>query len=68
MKKRSVMLALLMIPTAAFAQSTAETTGVNSVLNIPPKTEDFVKEVSKMPMRMPSMSSNAMLLKVTMPT
>ena len=46
MKKRSVMLALLMIPTAAFAQSTAETTGVNSTLGIPPKTEDFVREAS----------------------
>lgn len=46
MKKHSLTLALLMISTSAFAQSTAETTGVNSTLGIPPKTEDFVKEVS----------------------
>jgi putative membrane protein len=46
MKKLPVTFAFLMISTAAFAQSTAETTGVNSTLGIPPKTEDFVKEVS----------------------
>ena len=39
-------LALFLISSAALAQSTAETTGANSALNIPPKTEDFVKEVS----------------------
>ncbi|AOF92488.1 DUF4142 domain-containing protein [Sinorhizobium sp. RAC02] len=38
--------ALFLIASSALAQSTAETTGVNSALNIPPKTEDFVKEVS----------------------
>lgn len=38
--------ALFLVATSAFAQSTAETTGVNSTLGIPPKTEDFVKEVS----------------------
>jgi len=37
---------LFLIASSAFAQSTAETTGVNSALNIPPKTEDFVTEVS----------------------
>lgn len=46
MKTLPTTLALLLISSAAFAQSTAETTGVNSALNIPPKTEDFVKEVS----------------------
>lgn len=38
--------ALLLIAASAFAQSTAEKTGINSALDIPPKTEDFVKEVS----------------------
>lgn len=38
--------ALFLIASSALAQSTAETTGVNSALSIPPKTEDFVKEVS----------------------
>lgn len=46
MKKLTVTLALFMISSGAFAQSTAETTGVNSTLGIPPKTEDFVMEVS----------------------
>ncbi|MGD9478802.1 DUF4142 domain-containing protein [Shinella sp. G-2] len=46
MKTIATSLALFLISSAALAQSTAETTGVNSVLNIPPKTEDFVKEVS----------------------
>lgn len=46
MKTLPTAFTLLLISSAAFAQSTAETTGVNSALNIPPKTEDFVKEVS----------------------
>lgn len=46
MKKLSAALAMFMIPTAAFAQSAAETTGINSTLGIPPKTGDFVKEAS----------------------
>ncbi|WP_313196097.1 DUF4142 domain-containing protein [Shinella zoogloeoides] len=46
MKTIPATLTLFLISSAAFAQSTAETTGVNSALNIPPKTEDFVKEVS----------------------
>ncbi|MEW9612822.1 DUF4142 domain-containing protein [Shinella sp. S4-D37] len=46
MKTIPATLALFLISSAAFAQSTAETTGVNSALSIPPKTEDFVKEVS----------------------
>jgi putative membrane protein len=32
--------------TSAFAQSLGEKTGVNSVLGITPKTEDFIKEVA----------------------
>jgi putative membrane protein len=32
--------------TGAFAQSLGEKTGVNSVLGIAPKTEDFIKEVA----------------------
>lgn len=46
MKTLSATFAVFLISSAAFAQSTAETTGINSALNIPPKTEDFVKEVS----------------------
>lgn len=46
MKTIATSLALFLISSAALAQSTAETAGVNSALNIPPKTEDFVKEVS----------------------
>jgi putative membrane protein len=46
MKKLTAAFALFMIPAAAFAQSAAETTGINSTLGIPPKTEDFVKEAS----------------------
>ncbi|WP_440984183.1 DUF4142 domain-containing protein [Shinella sumterensis] len=46
MKKILATFTLLTISTAAFAQSTAETTGVNSTLGIPPATEDFVKEAS----------------------
>jgi putative membrane protein len=32
--------------TSAFAQSVGEKTGVNSVLGITPKTEDFIKEAA----------------------
>lgn len=46
MRKILATCTLLTISTAAFAQSTAETTGVNSTLGIPPTTEDFVKEAS----------------------
>jgi len=46
MKTSRLTLAIFFLATAAFAQSTAEKTGVNSTLGIPPKTEDFVKEVS----------------------
>lgn len=46
MKTSRLTPAIFFLATAAFAQSTAEKTGVNSTLGIPPKTEDFVKEVS----------------------
>jgi putative membrane protein len=46
MKPIRLAPAVFFLATAAFAQSTAETTGVNSTLGIPPRTEDFVKEVS----------------------
>jgi putative membrane protein len=36
----------LLMSTAAFAQSAAEKTGVNSTLGIAPKTEDFIKEAA----------------------
>ena len=36
----------LFLSSAAFAQSAAEKTGVNSVLGIAPKTEDFIKEAA----------------------
>jgi putative membrane protein len=47
--KRSVAtlaLASALLSTAAYAQSTAEKTGVNSTLGIAPKTEDFIKEAA----------------------
>jgi putative membrane protein len=46
--KRIVLAVAVMtsLATAAFAQSVPEKTGVNSVLGIAPKTEDFVKEVA----------------------
>ena len=46
MRTIPITAAMLMCATAAFAQSAAETTGVNSTLGIPPKTEDFVKEAA----------------------
>jgi len=38
--------ASVLLSSAAFAQSTGEKTGVNSVLGIAPKTEDFIKEAA----------------------
>ena len=38
--------AAALLSTSAFGQSVGEKTGVNSVLGIAPKTEDFVKEVA----------------------
>jgi putative membrane protein len=48
MKRRIVTLAFasVLLSTAAYAQSTAEKTGVNSTLGIAPKTEDFIKEAA----------------------
>jgi putative membrane protein len=39
-------LATAFLSAAAFAQSAAEKTGVNSTLGIAPKTEDFIKEAA----------------------
>lgn len=39
-------VAILLLPSAAFAQSVGEKTGVNSALGIAPKTADFVKEAA----------------------
>ena len=47
--KRSVVIIALsagFLSPAAFAQSAAEKTGVNSVLGIAPKTADFIKEAA----------------------
>ena len=41
-----ITLSTVFLSTAAFAQSAAEKTGVNSTLGIAPKTEDFVKEAA----------------------
>jgi putative membrane protein len=47
MKKTIFALALCAaFATPSFAQSVGEKTGVNSVLGIAPKTEDFIKEVA----------------------
>ncbi|MDX3927823.1 MAG: DUF4142 domain-containing protein [Shinella sp.] len=44
MKYIVIPAVMFMIATSAFAQSAAEKTGANSLLGIPPKTEDFVQE------------------------
>jgi putative membrane protein len=47
--KRSLailVLSTVFLSTAAFAQSAAEKTGINSTLGIAPKTADFVKEAA----------------------
>jgi putative membrane protein len=41
-----IALGAVFLSTAAFAQSAAEKTGVNSTLGIAPKTEDFIKEAA----------------------
>jgi putative membrane protein len=41
-----ITLSAVFLSTAAFAQSAAEKTGVNSTLGIAPKTEDFIKEAA----------------------
>src|SRR3954451_8842422 len=42
----AVAVAVTLTAPAALAQSVGEKTGVNSVLGIAPKTEDFVKEAA----------------------
>ena len=42
----TLTLGTLLLSTAAVAQSAGEKTGVNSVLGIAPKTEDFIKEAA----------------------
>src|SRR3954452_14853881 len=42
----AVAVAVTLTSSAALAQSVGEKTGVNSVLGVAPKTEDFVKEAA----------------------
>lgn len=42
----ATVVAIMLMSSAAFAQSVGEKTGVNSTLGISPKTEDFVKEAA----------------------
>jgi putative membrane protein len=46
MKMIIVMASASMLATSAFAQSAAEKSGINSLVGVPPKTEDFVKEAA----------------------
>jgi putative membrane protein len=47
MKRTTLMvLAVCLLPSAIFAQSVGEKTGVNSTLGISPSTADFVKEAA----------------------
>ncbi len=46
MNKLLVTVALLMMSTPTFAQTAAEKTGVNSLIGVAPKTEDFVMEAA----------------------
>ena len=41
-----IALGTVFLSTAAFAQSASEKIGINSVLGIAPKTEDFIKEAA----------------------
>jgi len=41
-----IMLSTVLLSTAAFAQTAAEKTGINSTFGIAPKTEDFIKEAA----------------------
>lgn len=47
MKIFTITAAALLISTASWAQSTTETTGVNSTLGVAPSTEDFVTEAAQ---------------------
>jgi putative membrane protein len=42
----TLAFASVVLSSAAFAQSAAEKTGINSTLGIAPKTEDFIKEAA----------------------
>jgi putative membrane protein len=46
MRKLAFTAAVMMVATSALAQSATEKTGVNSLLGVAPKTEDFLKEAS----------------------
>jgi putative membrane protein len=46
MNKTLIAAAALLISTSAFAQTAAEKTGVNSLIGVAPKTEDFVTEAA----------------------
>jgi putative membrane protein len=46
-----IALSIIFFSTAAFAQSTGEKTGVNSVLGVAPTTADFIKEAAMSDMR-----------------
>lgn len=46
MREIALIAAVMMVATSALAQSAAEKSGVNTLIGVPPKTEDFVKEVS----------------------
>lgn len=46
MKTLALTAAAALMATSAFAQSAAESTGLNSITGTPPKTEDFVMEAA----------------------
>ncbi|MDR9805729.1 DUF4142 domain-containing protein [Rhizobium hidalgonense] len=46
MNRLTIVSLALSLAVPAFAQSAAEKTGVNSLIGVPPKTEDFVKEAA----------------------
>jgi putative membrane protein len=46
MKKFALTAAAVLLATSAWAQSTTEKTGVNSMLGVAPSTQDFVKEAA----------------------
>lgn len=46
MKQTVLAAAMVMVATSVFGQSAAEKSGVNSLVGIPPKAEDFVMEAA----------------------
>ena len=48
MKRALITLAFaaILLPSASFAQSVGEKSGVNSMLGVAPKSEDFIKEAA----------------------